>query len=51
MCSDPPHNKTQPHDNDIVHQALATAIHVIQTMVATTLGSMIGAQASAEICS
>jgi hypothetical protein len=43
--TDPPQNMTQARD--IIDDALATAMHAMQTTVATTLGSTLGALASA----
>ena len=43
LYSNPPRNMTQA--KEIINQALATTIHVIQTTVATTLGSTPGALA------
>jgi hypothetical protein len=43
--TNPPQNMTQARD--IIDDALATAIHAIQTTIATTLGSMPGALAFA----
>ncbi len=44
--TNPPQNMTQ--DRDIIDNALATAMHVMQTNVATTLGSTPGALAFAR---
>ncbi len=44
--TNPPQNMTQARD--IIDDALATAIHVMQTTVATTLGSTPGALAFAR---
>jgi hypothetical protein len=43
--TNPPQNMTQTRD--IIDDALATAMHAIQTTVATTLGSTLGALAFA----
>jgi hypothetical protein len=43
--TNPPQNMTQARD--IIDDALATAMHAIQTPVATTLGSTLGALAFA----
>ncbi len=42
----PPQNTTQARD--IIDNALATAMHAMQTTVATTLGSTLGALAFAQ---
>ncbi len=42
----PPRNMTQARD--IIDDALATAMHAMQTTVATTLGSTLGALAFAQ---
>ncbi len=44
--NNPPGNRTQARD--IIDDALATAMHAIQTTVATTLGSTPGAFAFAQ---
>jgi hypothetical protein len=44
--TNPPQNMTQARD--IIDNALATAMHAMQTTVATTLGSTPGALAFAE---
>jgi hypothetical protein len=44
----PPCNMTQARD--IIDGALATAIHAMQTTIATTLGSTPGALAFTELC-
>jgi hypothetical protein len=46
--TNPPQYMTQARD--IIDDALATAMHAMQTTVATTLGSMLGALAFARIC-
>jgi hypothetical protein len=43
--NNPPHNMTQARD--IIDDALATAMHAMQTTIATTLGSTLGALAFA----
>ena len=47
LYSNPLQNLTQTRD--IVDQALATAMHAMQVMTATTLGSMLGALAFSHI--
>jgi hypothetical protein len=42
----PPHNMTQ--GRDIIDDALSTAMHAMQTTIATTLGSTPGALAFAQ---
>ena len=44
--TNPPRNTTQARD--IIDDALATAMHAMQTTVATTLGSALGALAFAR---
>jgi hypothetical protein len=44
--TNPPHNMTQARD--IIDDALATAMHAMQTTIATTLGSTPGALAFAQ---
>jgi hypothetical protein len=44
--TNPPQNMTQARD--IIDNALATAMHAMQTTVATTLGSTLGALAFAQ---
>ncbi len=44
--TNPPQNMTQARD--MIDDALATAMHAMQTTVATTLGSMSGALAFAQ---
>ena len=44
--TNPPRNMTQARD--IIDNALATAMHAMQTTIATTLGSMLGALAFAQ---
>jgi hypothetical protein len=46
MHTNPPHNMTQARD--IIDDALATAMHTMQTIIATTLGSTSGALAFAR---
>ncbi len=46
MHTNPPQNMTQARD--IIDNALATAMHAMQTIVATTLGSTQGALAFAR---
>ncbi len=43
--TNPPRNMTQARD--IIDDALATAMHAMQTTIATTLGSTLGALAFA----
>ncbi len=43
--TNPPQNMTQARD--LIDDALATAMHAMQTTVATTLGKMLGALAFA----
>jgi hypothetical protein len=44
--TNPPQNMTQARD--IIDDALATAMHAMQTTIATTLGSILGALAFAQ---
>ncbi len=44
--TNPPQNMTQARD--IIDDALATAMHAMQTTIATTLGSAMGALAFAQ---
>jgi hypothetical protein len=46
VYTNPPQNMTQARDN--IDDALATAMHVMQTTVATTLGNTSGALAFAQ---
>ncbi len=45
--TNPPHNMTQARD--IINDALATAMHAMQTTIATTLGSTPGALAFPQV--
>jgi hypothetical protein len=46
--ANPPQNMTQNQARDIIDNALATAMHAMQTTIATTLGSTPGALALAQ---
>ncbi len=46
--TNPPQNMTRARDT--IDDALATAMHAMQTIVATTSGSTLGALALVEIC-
>ncbi len=46
MHANPPHNMT--HFRDIINEALATAMHAMQTTIATTIGSTSGSLAFAQ---
>ena len=45
--ANPPQNMTQNQARDIIDNALATAMHAMQTTATTTLGSTLGALAFA----